>query len=247
MEVFEADTALGTFAHFHNVLLDMLERVDFTWSERPLNGAVANLATSDVHLHTLPDVDGKDLQNICLTEDLLTPAEDLDRSSRWCFRDLDSSFVAKSTNSGPRLASNDNVTKTQSSSLDQYRGSLSSLLDTRFKNPALSHAVFHALTSLSTDGNNLHITSKIFNLDTMASKIGLDLVDASIFLVNLVDCNNDRNFSSCGVFQRLDGLRHNTIVSSNNQHHNVCDVGASLTHGQECSVAWCIEECDLLA
>lgn len=33
MEVFEADTALGTFAHFHNVLLDMLERVDFTWSE----------------------------------------------------------------------------------------------------------------------------------------------------------------------------------------------------------------------
>jgi hypothetical protein len=33
MEVFEADTTLGTLAHFHNVLLDMLERVDFTWSE----------------------------------------------------------------------------------------------------------------------------------------------------------------------------------------------------------------------
>lgn len=32
LEAFEADTALGALAHLHDVLLDVLERVDFSWN-----------------------------------------------------------------------------------------------------------------------------------------------------------------------------------------------------------------------
>ena len=32
LEVFETDTTFGALAHFHDILLDVLERVDFSWN-----------------------------------------------------------------------------------------------------------------------------------------------------------------------------------------------------------------------
>ena len=49
------------------------------------------------------------------------------------------------------------------------------------------------------------------------------------------------------MVNRLNGLRHNTVVSSNNQNSNIRRLGAAHTHSSKCLMSRCIQECNLLS
>ncbi|KAI6751378.1 hypothetical protein HG531_006074 [Fusarium graminearum] len=153
----------------------------------------------------------------------LTPAKNLNRSSGWCLSDIDASF-------NPAL-SHAICLSTDIKNLGQCDDALLE--------------VFHTLTGLSTDRNDLHFTAIVFDFHTVASKISLDLVNSGVFLIDLIDRDDDGNLGARGVFQRLKGLWHNTVIRSNNQHHDICDIGTSLTHRQKRSVSRRVEESDL--
>ena len=42
----------------------------------------------------------------------------------------------------------------------------------------------------------------------------------------------------------LFGLRHNTIISSDNQNHDISTLGTACTHRGKCCVPWGIQETD---
>ena len=64
-------------------------------------------------------------------------------------------------------------------------------------------------------------------------------------LVDLVDRHHDRNLGGASVVDRLDGLRHDAVVGSHDQHRDVGHLGAAGAHGGERFVARGIQERDL--
>ena len=68
----------------------------------------------------------------------------------------------------------------------------------------------------------------------------------SSWFIHLVDSNNDRNACCLRMVDRLNGLRHDTVVSCYNQDSDVGDVCAASTHRGECLMSWGIQEGDRL-
>ncbi|CRJ83336.1 hypothetical protein BN1708_016985, partial [Verticillium longisporum] len=106
--------------------------------------------------------------------------------------------------------------------LDEHRRRLAVLLDARLEHPALAQAVglgtdvenlrqrrnvllevVHALARLAADAHDLHVAAKVLNLDAVPREVRLDLVDARVLLVDLVDGHNHGHLGGAGV---LDGF-----------------------------------------
>ena len=71
-----------------------------------------------------------------------------------------------------------------------------------------------------------------------------DLVRVGLRLVDLVDRDHDRHVGRLGVVQRLDRLRHDTVVGRDHQDHDVGDLGTTGTHGGERLVTRGVDEGD---
>ena len=67
-------------------------------------------------------------------------------------------------------------------------------------------------------------------------------VGVCAFLIDLVDCNNDRYVRSLCMVNRLDGLRHDAVVGCHDQNRNVSDLCAAGTHGRKRRMARGVEE-----
>ena len=63
-------------------------------------------------------------------------------------------------------------------------------------------------------------------------------------LVDLVDRDDDRHIGRLGVLDRFFRLRHDAVVGSDDQDHDVRDLGATSAHRGECRVARRVEERD---
>jgi hypothetical protein len=61
-----------------------------------------------------------------------------------------------------------------------------------------------------------------------ALRVGVGLVD-------LVDGHDDRHAGGAGMADGLLGLRHDAIVGSHDQHHDVRHLGAACAHGVKAS------------
>ncbi len=64
--------------------------------------------------------------------------------------------------------------------------------------------------------------------------------------IDLVDGDDDRHLRRACVVDRLDGLRHHSIIGRDNQHHDIRDLRAAGTHTRERFVTRRIDENDLL-
>src|SRR4030067_2164661 len=55
-----------------------------------------------------------------------------------------------------------------------------------------------------------------------------------VSFINLIYCNNNWHVSRFRMIDSLNGLRHYTIISSNNQDNNIRNLGAPGTHSSKC-------------
>src|SRR4029453_9622326 len=71
-----------------------------------------------------------------------------------------------------------------------------------------------------------------------------DLLRVGVRLVDLVDGDHDRHLGGLGVVERLDRLRHDAVVSGDDQHDDVGDLRATGTHRGERLVTRGVDEGD---
>ena len=74
-----------------------------------------------------------------------------------------------------------------------------------------------------------------------------DLIGVGVRLIHLVDGDDDVDARRFRVVDRLDGLRHDTVIGGDDQNRDVGRLRASCTHGGKGFVTRGIEEGDLLA
>ncbi len=79
----------------------------------------------------------------------------------------------------------------------------------------------------------------------MLKQFGLDLGRVGTRLVDFVDRDNHRNTSGLGMADGLNRLRHDRVIGSNNQNHDIGDLRTARTHFGKCGVARGIDEGDL--
>ena len=72
-------------------------------------------------------------------------------------------------------------------------------------------------------------------------------VGIGVRLVDLVDGRHDRHLRGLGVVDRLDRLRHDTVVGGHDEDHDVGDAGPPGAHGGEGLVARGVDEGQQLA
>ena len=72
------------------------------------------------------------------------------------------------------------------------------------------------------------------------------MIGISIRLIDLVQCNNDRNFSRLGVVNSFTRLGHDPVICCDHDYSNVRHLGATCAHGCECLVTRRIEERNFL-
>ena len=78
----------------------------------------------------------------------------------------------------------------------------------------------------------------------MIGQFLLDTIRSGILLIHLVDGNNQCRTRRFGMLYRFNGLRHNTIICSHHQYHNISDFGATRAHFGKRRMTRCIEESD---
>ena len=100
---------------------------------------------------------------------------------------------------------------------------------------------------LSGDINKHVLSAPLLRNNTVLGELLTNTGRICAWLINLVDCNNNWNTSSLCVVDRLNGLRHNTVVCSNNQDDNIGDLCTTSTHCGKGLVTWGIDEGNLTA
>src|SRR5713101_296781 len=79
----------------------------------------------------------------------------------------------------------------------------------------------------------------------LLAELLLDAIDVGLGPVDLVYRNYNRDFSRLRVIDRLDRLRHHTLVRRDDQDHEIGDLGAARAHSSERLMAGRIDEADL--
>jgi len=99
-------------------------------------------------------------------------------------------------------------------------------------------------------GRNLnlqHIAAQTFNKHLMLQQGCAHFLRISGRFVDLVDGNNNRHIGSLGVVDGFNGLQHHAVIGGNNQHGNICRLGAAGAHGRESGMARRIDKGDPVA
>ena len=92
--------------------------------------------------------------------------------------------------------------------------------------------------------NALVLTAVVPCDDALLGQLLMDAVDVGVFLVDLVDGDDDRHVRGARVVDRLDRLRHHAVVGGHDQDNEVGDLGAPGAHGGERLVARRVDEHD---
>ena len=120
------------------------------------------------------------------------------------------------------------------------------LKDICLKNNGLEK-IIDAQILLSRDVNKHVLSAPLLRNYSILGELLADAGRICAWLINLVDSNYDWNTCSLCVVNRLNGLRHNAVVCSNNQNDNVGDLCTTSTHCGKGLVTWGINEGDLTA
>ena len=142
----------------------------------------------------------------------------------------------------------------------------SALIDSRLDNNALCKSVgvslkfkdicrevdhfkqfVYTLARFCRYGNADNIAAPLFAYKTVLGKLLLYLIGVSRRFIHLVYCNDDRKICRFCVVDCFNRLRHDTVISRNNEYCNICSKRTSCTHSGKRFVSGCIKECDIPA
>ena len=81
----------------------------------------------------------------------------------------------------------------------------------------------------------------------MLQQCCLNLHRVSAGQVNFVNSHNNRHFGCLSMTNSLNSLRHDSVISGNNQNHNIRNLRTTRTHFRECLVTRRINKCNLIS
>ena len=96
-----------------------------------------------------------------------------------------------------------------------------------------------------TDLEHFGLAAPLHGIQTVFGKLtkdSLNVAFSGLGLVNLVERHHDRHASCLGMVDALNGLRHDAVIGSHHQHHNVRHACAASAHLRERFVAGRIDE-----
>ena len=105
----------------------------------------------------------------------------------------------------------------------------------------------HADLLLGRDRDHDRVSAVFLRHEALLHELLLDAVRIGTRLIDLVDGDDDRHACRFRVVDGLDRLRHDAVVSSDDEDSDIRDLGAARTHGREGLMARRVEEDDLLA
>ena len=78
----------------------------------------------------------------------------------------------------------------------------------------------------------------------MLCKLVAHALRVCVFLIHLVDCNDQRHIGRTRMLDSFYRLRHDTVIGGNHQHHDIRGLSTTRTHRGKCCVTRCIKECN---
>src|SRR5690606_29088342 len=191
-------------------------------------------------------------------------AQDLHRDGRTGRLDLRTGLVEQCTHAAELHAAHEVVALLELALLDQHgRDRAAALVECGFDHHAARAALGHGLQledlGLQRDGiqqpvyvlaglgrqlDELGVATEFLGHDLVLEQFVLDLLRVGVGLVDLVDRDDQRHAGGLGVLHRLDGLRLDTVIGRDHQHHDVGELRAAGTHRRERRVARGVEEAD---
>ena len=106
--------------------------------------------------------------------------------------------------------------------------------------------LIHARSFLRGDLLALVFTAPVLNEDVHVTQLLADLIGVRAGFVDLVDGEDHRHTCGLRVVNRLDGLRHDGVVGSDDDDRDIRHFRTTCTHGREGRVTRSIEESDML-
>src|SRR6516165_9366222 len=88
-------------------------------------------------------------------------------------------------------------------------------------------------------------STPVFRHQAAICELFLDSLGQSVRLVNFIDRDDDGHLRGMRVIDGFEGLRHDAIVGSHDQHHDVGSLGSARAHASEGFVARRVQEHDL--
>ena len=105
--------------------------------------------------------------------------------------------------------------------------------------------VVDAHTGLRGYGYAGRIAAPLFGDQLILGELLLDLLGVRAGLIHFIDRDDDGNARRLRVVDRLYRLRHDTVVSRDNEDRDIRDLSTAGTHGGERLMAWGVEEGDI--
>ena len=116
----------------------------------------------------------------------------------------------------------------------------------QFQNFSLQQDVFQqgidTLSGFCRNRNKRNVATVFFRNDVFCNEFLRNAIDVGSLFINLVDCHNDRNASRFRMRNRFLRLRHDAIVSSDNQNNDIGRFRTTGTHSSKSFMARSIEE-----
>ena len=105
---------------------------------------------------------------------------------------------------------------------------------------------FQTFAIFCRNRDSYYITTPFFNNEVVLSELLFYTFNISIGFVYLVDGYNYRYFCRLDMVYRLNGLRHYSVISCNNQNSYICYTGTPGPHRGKSFMTWSINECNCL-
>ena len=109
----------------------------------------------------------------------------------------------------------------------------------------LLQKLVHVGAKLGRDLLALKLAAPILHEDVHLGQLLFDAVWVGRVAVHFVDGKNHRDFCRLGVVDGFLGLGHHTIICCDDNDRQICDLGATCTHGRKGFVTRGVQECDL--
>lgn len=194
-------------------------------------------------------------------------AEDFDGQGRFRFLDPFASFVVHGTNFPEGRADDDRIADAQGALLNEDGcDRTAAFIELGFDDDTLSRAVrigfeilyfcqdedvfeefVEADFLMCRNGNHDGIAAPVFTDEAVFGQLLHDVFRVGTFFIDLIDGDDDRYACRFGMVDGFNRLRHDAVVSGNDQDGNIRNLGAAGTHGCKGFVARRIHEGDLLA
>src|SRR6478735_4051593 len=97
---------------------------------------------------------------------------------------------------------------------------------------------------LGRDVDEHDVAAVLLGDQAVLGQLTAHLGRVGVFLVDLVDRHHDRHVGRLGVVERLDGLRHHTVIRGHDEHRDVGGLRTTGTHGGERLVTGGVDQGD---